>query len=164
MARRHPDIPPLFPHDRRRTPSAPKDPELGKALQDLMFRVYVPIYQQRCGERPHIGGMEWGILKTLLSANGPMPDLTMEQRKQTVDRRLRIYLNWTDPWIRSKGYTLSLFRSRWNELRAMDEAQNGRRSHGRLPECRHQPPCRDEAEHTSRSVTDWRGDLNSSPF
>ena len=135
-------VQPLFPHDRKRRVRAPKDPELGKQLQRLMFHVYGAGYRERFHETPNVGGREWGILKTLATKYGV----------ETLERRLRIYLNWTDPWVTSKGHTLPIFQAKWDEVRALDASSNSTDYNSNRA-----------AAETQRRLNEWRGQSASSP-
>lgn len=141
-----PEPVPLFAYEKRKRPTPPPvDPAVKVALKRLMLSVYMPIYRQTFGEAPNVGGREWSILKRLIVKHGP----------ELVEARLRLYLTWTDPWVRAHGHTMPIFERNWDALRAWADQKNG--VNGTGVQCGHTPRCPSAAKHSQRVVADLRG-------
>jgi hypothetical protein len=144
---------PLFPHDKRRKPKAPKDPEVGKELQRLMFRVYGPLFREKYGVMPNIQPKDWGILKSLLLGALAEPSTVVEKGAE-VERHLRQFFAWDgDQFVKAAGYNLVIFRSQWNKLTHLSYVQHA--SSG-VPHCQHIPRCHDHAEHSRKTLAALR--------
>ena len=89
------------------TPKPAKDKAPPAALHGLMAQ-YRDGYAQLVGEPPHVLARDWAILKRLVAEFGA----------EKVADRLKAFLAWDDPYVRSTGYALHVFDRQWNSLAA----------------------------------------------
>lgn len=134
----------------RELPGQLKGRELNLTKENLSTTSAVPAlmkhyhdgYLKRFSEKPQINGAKDGaILKRLEKAHG----------QDAVIARIDRMLDSTDPFIASSGRTIGVLQACWNKLAGPLRA--GQRP-GRVPGCKHEPPCVDAAAHTKRDVED----------
>ena len=99
------DDPNLFgvPPRRKKRQKAP--PAAGGAVQRVIA-VYAHLFRERFHEPPVITKADGAQLKRLITQFGA----------EKVESRVRAYLAWEDPFLRSTGYTLRMLHVKWNEL------------------------------------------------
>jgi hypothetical protein len=138
----------------RKQPRAPrpKSPHAAE-IKRLMLKVYFALYAQRTGEKPDMSPRQWHMLRLLVDEHGP----------EIVERRLRLFMRTTDPWVvETAGFSLGVFRSQWQKLAALDSPSTTTQTLGGSPQatCRHQPPCPGGphgAEHSRKMIEEMRG-------
>lgn len=153
------DEPDLFDVKRKkkRAPK-PKSPH-AKRIQEIMLRVYFPLYmKERGGEKPDIGPRDWGLLRLMVDTHGP--DL--------VEARLRDFFKTTDRWVReTAGFSMGVFKSQWQKLAAAAATAKNlttTQTLGGMAQERcttHQPKCQSDLDHSRRLVAEMKGAYQS---
>lgn len=112
------------------------------------IRSFLTLYEQefskRFGDTPVISRpKDPKLVKGLLAKYGPL----------RLGQLLLRFFDSQDAFIQQSGYTIGVFYSCLNKVLTTDRQVNAKRA----PRgCRHEPPCRDDAEHTRRDLEDRR--------
>lgn len=133
--------------------ASPRVPDAVMAQVKPITQQYQQLYRGRYGENPEIQEQERINIVKLLRAHGP----------QVVSSRLNAFFEWDDAWVEKTGRTLGIFYKQWNALTAWVTSRS--RAKKSTINCHHEPPCRDDAEHTKRFLDEQRSssETTSSP-
>ena len=113
---------------------------LGQQMKELTEE-FVKLWARRYGRQYiHGGAKDATAIKRLLKALEP----------QEIRRRMVFYFSNDDPFYAKAAHSLTMFASTINQHVGASEQRGLEQPAAPPADCRHQPPCRSNVEHTRR--------------